>query len=113
MSRIVVVACAFGLWASPVAAQELQLAQPTLTARADRCTAHLRSLCQGFGQRAIESELSCDVCGPPPMPAEVVAPKHAGSGRGHKLDGECTPRASGPLPSSCAEAPRIDHIPRP
>ena len=113
MSRFVVVACAFGLWASPVAAQKLQLAPPTLTAGADRCTAELRSLCQGPGQRALESDLACDVCGPLPMPAEVVAPKAATSGRRHKLEGECAPRASGPLPSKCAEAPRIDHIPRP
>ena len=111
MLRLVVVALTFALWASPVAAQPLQLPAPTLTARADRCTAHLRSLCQGAGQRAIESDLSCAACGPPPMPADLVDPKRAATGA--KLGQDCSPRAAGPLPASCAEAPRLDTIPRP
>src|SRR5256885_12737246 len=34
---------------------------------------HLRSLCEGTGQRALERELSCDVCSPAPMPAEQTS----------------------------------------
>jgi hypothetical protein len=113
MRRFVVVVSALGLWASPVVAQELQLAPPTMTARVDRCTAHLRSVCQGSGQRALESELSCAACGPQPMPAELVAPKPAATRGRHRADPDCLPRASGALPPSCAEAPRLDHIPRP
>ncbi|MGZ3439454.1 MAG: hypothetical protein ACXVDD_08050, partial [Polyangia bacterium] len=98
----------------PVAAQELQLAPPSLTARADRCTAHLRSVCQGGGggQRALESELSCEACGPAPMPPELVAPKPAAATGKQRDDGECLPRAAGPRPAFCAEPPRLDHVPR-
>ena len=113
MGRFVVV-CALGLWAGPVAAQELQLAPPTLTARADRCTAHLRSVCQGVGhERALGNDLSCAACGPGPMPAELVAPKGAAAPSRRVADPDCLPRASGPLPTKCTEAPRLDHIPRP
>jgi hypothetical protein len=114
MGRFVVVVCALGLWAGPAAAQQLQLAQPTLTARADRCTAQLRSVCQGFGhERALGSDLSCEACGPQLMPAELVAPKGAASRSRRRVDGDCLPRASGPAPAWCTEAPRLDHIPRP
>jgi hypothetical protein len=111
MSRFAVVACAFGLWASPAVAQDLQLDQPTLTAAADRCSARLRAQCQGPGQRALESELSCAACGPLPMPAELVAPKAAAASR--KTRDACLPRASGAVPASCVEAPRLDSVPRP
>lgn len=114
MTRFVIVVCALGLWASPVAAQELQLAHPTLTAHADRCSSHLRSMCQGIGrERALGNGLSCDACSPAPMPAELVAPRSAATHDRRNTDGECLPRASGPLPSTCAKGPRLDHIPRP
>lgn len=113
MRRLAVVACALGLWASPVAAQSLQLAPPTLTARADRCTAQLRTLCQGNRQRALETDLSCADCGPAPMPADVVAPASTTGPDRPRGRSDCAPTAGGPLPQGCAAPPRLDYIPRP
>ncbi|MCU1279615.1 MAG: hypothetical protein JWM53_3161 [bacterium] len=114
MSRIIAVVCAIGLWTVPVAAEELRLAPPTLTAHAGRCSGQLRSMCESVSQRAIETDLSCDACSPGPMPPEVVAPA-SGPADGTKAPdtNRCEPQTSGPLPSSCVEAPPLDAIPRP
>jgi len=112
MSRFAVIAaCALGLSAGAAVAQELRLDPPKLSARAEHCGARQRAMCEGRGQRAIDIGLSCDACGAPPMPAEVVAP--ASSADQDTKSPECLPRASGPLPQSCIEKPRLDTIPRP
>jgi hypothetical protein len=112
MSRIAVVACALGLAAGPLAAQELRLNPPTLSARAERCSSAQRALCEGAGrQRAIETNLSCEACGSPPLPAEIVPPAAADKAAPRL---ECLPRSAGPLSPPCAPtAPRLDNIPRP
>jgi hypothetical protein len=111
MSRLAVIACALGLSAGVAVAQELRLDPPGLSA-AERCTAQQRAMCEGRGQRAIDSGLSCDACGPPPMPAEVVAPPTPAANEKSQKSPECLPRAAGPLPSQCVAPPRIDTIPR-
>jgi hypothetical protein len=46
------------------------------------------------------------------MPADVVAPSSPTPTQRTKTP-ECLPRADHSLPSICAEAPRLDHIPKP
>ena len=111
MSRLAVVACALGLTTNTTVAQELRLDPPALSA-AERCTSQQRAMCEGRGQRAIEQPLSCDACGPPPMPADVVAPATPATSDRNLKSPECLPRAAGPLPSQCVAPPRIDTIPR-
>lgn len=110
MIRIAVIACALGLSAGAVA-QELRLDSPQLSAR-EHCGAQQRALCEGRGQRALDSGLSCDACGVPPMPADLVAPATPAASQQRTTSPECLPRAAGPLPSSCVKPPRIDTIPR-
>lgn len=109
MTRITV-ACALGLWAGPIAAQELHLDPPTLSARADeRCAPAQRALCNGTsGLRAINGDLSCDVCAP--LPPEAVAPAAATRTNDSPA---CLPGAAQPPPKSCTPPPPIDTIPRP
>src|SRR5438067_2692065 len=105
----IVVACAFGLWAGPIGAQELRLNPPTLSARADRCAPQQRALCDGVaGRRAIETDLSCDAC--VPLPPEAIAPPAASR---VNTPPECLPGAAEPQPKSCTPPPPIDTIPRP
>jgi len=67
--------CALGLFAGPVAAQELRLDPPQLSARADRCAPVQRALCDDVGeQRAIDSGLSCQACESRPLPPDAIAP---------------------------------------
>jgi hypothetical protein len=108
MTRIII-ACSFALWAGPIAAQELHLDPPTLSARADRCAPAQRALCEGIdGRRAIETDLSCDACAP--LPPEKIAPPSA-----TRLNASpaCLPGAAEPQPKSCTPPPPIDTIPRP
>jgi hypothetical protein len=112
MSRFAVVVCALGLSAGAAVAQELRLDPPTLSARNDHCSGHQRAMCEGRGQRALETGLSCDACGVPPMPAEMMAPTTPAATEKTTTSPECLPRAAGPLPSSCVKPPRIDTIPR-
>lgn len=110
MSRFVTIVCALGLWALPAAAQSLRLSPPELSS-AERCTPQLRDRCEGVGQRAINEDLECRAC--LPMPADEVAPQStppAGTPRTRSPD--CLPRASGEVPASCADAPRLNHVPR-
>ncbi|HXU70594.1 MAG TPA: hypothetical protein VN947_14755 [Polyangia bacterium] len=112
MRRFVTIACALGLWALPAAAQEsLQLSPPEMSARAERCTPDLRTRCEGVGERALDRDLACDAC--QPMPADVIAPESTPAATPRTTSPECLPRASGEVPASCADAPRLDHIPRP
>jgi hypothetical protein len=108
MTRIVI-AGAFALWAGPIAAQELHLNPPTLSARADRCAPAQRALCEGAaGRRALETDLSCDACAP--LPPEAIAP--AAATRVNPSP-KCLPGAAEPQPKSCTPPPPIDTIPRP
>ena len=122
MGRILMVTCAFGLWAGPVFAQELELAPPKLSTRSGECTLQQRATCGDTHQRALRSDLSCDLCAAAPLPPDIIAPAGAGSGRAGsgrgaagpgrgKVADECAPR-SGPVPSSCVERPRLDTLPK-
>jgi hypothetical protein len=114
MSRLTAVACALGLWVAPAAAQEVRQSPPALSAGVEQCTAHQRAVCQGVGQRAVENDLSCGACGPPPMPPDVIEPAEPASTGGlQKSRAECPPDASGAAALSCAVPPRLDNIPRP
>lgn len=106
------VACALGLWAGPIAAQELHLNPPTMSARAERCTAAQRAVCDGMGrERAIESNLTCDACASRPLPPDAIAPAAATRTSGSP---ECLPGATEPAPRSCTPPPPpVDAIPRP
>ena len=112
MIRCIAVASALGLWAVPVAAQELRLEPPTLSAQAERCGAAERALCPSTEQRGIETNLQCDACLQSPMPPEMTATPHTVPGKS-TLSPVCLPGASRPAPPSCVDAPRLDAIPRP
>ncbi|HEX9102301.1 MAG TPA: hypothetical protein VF997_08865, partial [Polyangia bacterium] len=112
MNRCIALACALGLWAGPVAAQELHLAPPTLSAQSDRCGTTERALCPTLQERGIESSLQCDACQKRPMPPELVAPPPSApvsvpAGK-RTTSPDCLPGASRPAPSSCVETPRLD-----
>ncbi len=111
MKRCMALACALGLWAGPVAAQELRLDPPRMSAQADRCGSAERARCGDARERALDTGLTCDACRPPPMPAELTAP--AGAAPREPKSPECLPRASGSAPASCVQPPRLDLIPRP
>jgi hypothetical protein len=110
MKRCIALAGALGLWAVPVAAQELRLDPPTLSAQADRCGEEQRALCSGLGERASNGGLSCDACRAQPMPADLSSPRELSSPPGMRTRApECLPRTGAALPS-CLEAPRLDNI---
>ena len=99
---------AVGLWALPAAAAPPELNQPSLSARAVECSAAERARCEGAGQRAIQSSLSCDAC--LPMPADLVQPPRGAEQR--TTTPACLPRADGVSPD-CVDVPHLDTIPRP
>ena len=115
MIRCSLLAVAIGLGSATVAAAgELSLGAPELSAQADRCGARERVACGATGEHALETDLSCDACRAPPMPAELTSPSElARPSRRRTTSPECLPRASGAVPPECLEAPRLDTIPRP
>jgi len=122
MHRCIALGCALGLWAVPVAAQELRLGPPTLSAQGERCGDAERALCPTLDERGIDTSLQCDACRRTPMPPELTAPaqgppsERAAPPTKGTLTPACLPGASRPAPPSCADAldvPRLDAIPRP
>ncbi len=116
MKRFAAILGTLGFWAAPVAAHELELTPPTLSARAEEpCSVQERAVCQGLGQRALEAGLRCNACGPAPMPPDLVAPAHTPGAPAGRPTGspQCLPRESGPLPPSCVGPPHLDILPRP
>jgi hypothetical protein len=85
----------------------VRLDEPTLAA-ADRCSPHEKARCEGAGQRTIEYDLTCDRC--TPMPAELSAPSVLPPSETRSP--ECLPRAKGHVPRACADAPRLDNVPK-
>jgi hypothetical protein len=120
MLRTIAVVAALGLWVAPAAAKQPQmhLDPPTMSAKQDRCTPRERAICEGMaGQRAIDSNLSCQQCDAT-MPAEIVAPSPGDTPRPTKSlkspgpGASCEPSSSNP-DELCPAMPPIDTLPRP
>lgn len=118
--RHVIVVAALGLWVGPVAAKELRLDPPTLSARQERCEPRQRDLCNNVaGQKAIESDLSCTACANEgaAMPAEIMSPSLGDTPRPAskvkpRRGPDCEPRSNDPN-DACAPLPPLDTLPRP
>jgi hypothetical protein len=115
MNRVLVTACALGLWAVPAGAQGLKLRPPDLTAQQQQsCSPQQRAMCQGVGdQRALQHDLACDACGEVArMPAEMVAPPASSSRPTPPLECAMREMPLGPNPPGC-QAPPLDAVPVP